>query len=78
MYFIGIDGTRLMDQCKEVEARRTRLESDSRTFPFESWFGCGALGPGRDQSFSNGGCFPVPTPRMDASGREAGARKSST
>jgi hypothetical protein len=66
------DWTRLMDFAKEVEARRSRLESSGPAL-CQDQSDLGPTGPGRDQSFSNGGCFPLPAPRLDASRWQAGA-----
>ena len=67
------DWTRLVDFAKEVEARRSRPKPNCSTLcqytRTDDWFD----GFRRDQSFSNGGCFPLSSPCLDAGGWKAGA-----
>jgi hypothetical protein len=63
---------RLENQFDEVEARRSRPEPHREPFcqdQSDLW----PPSPWRDQSFSNGGCFPLPTISLDASWREVGS-----
>ena len=69
----SVDWLRLMAQLKEVEARRSRSKPGGPALCQESWDFCGANLPDRDQSFSNGGCFPLSTPRLDVTRWEVGA-----
>lgn len=72
------DWTRLMDFAKKMEARQPGSKSGGPALCQESWTDCGCLGTGRDKSFSNGGCFPLPSISLDVAWREVDPSKHST
>lgn len=61
----------LEDQFNAVENRREGLESHCESLCQEPWDEGRFVGAWRDQSFSNGGCHPLPIPTLDAIGRQA-------
>jgi len=66
-----------MDFAKEMETRHQGSESRGPALCQEAWDFCGTIESRRDKSFSNGGCFPLPTPRLDVTRRKVGASLNS-
>lgn len=63
-----LDWIRLQDQFDALAPRRSRSQSSGPALCQQEQNGW-TNESGRNQSFSNGGCIPLPTPRLDVTGR---------